>query len=245
MPNKTSTRAGSKNRGAAVAAPRSDAEAFRNRIVELRMVKASELLANPRNYREHPAAQRDLLRGLLSEIGYVDALAARETAAGLELIDGHLRKDIDPDGELPVLILDIDEDEANKVLATLDPVTAMAVDNEAKLAELLENVTTDNAEVRRFLTDQEQKINTVEPNVEVDNEVANRDVPSMALDPHEHYDYLVVLATTTQEWNLLCDKLDLKPEKRRSNMGTCRAIRADKLLALLTRGDAARLEQKS
>ena len=31
---------------------------------------------------------------------------------------------------------------------------------------------------------------------------------------------LVVLATTTQEWNVLCDKLDLKPEQRRGRMGT-------------------------
>ena len=56
------------------------------------------------------------------------------------------------------------------------------------------------------------------------------DIPGMELQPHEHYDYLVVLATTTHEWNVLCDKLGLSPEKRRGRMGTCRAIHADRLI---------------
>jgi hypothetical protein len=60
-----------------------------------------------------------------------------------------------------------------------------------------------------------------------------REVPGMALQPHEHYDFLVVLATTAQEWNVLCERLKLEPVKRRGRMGTCRAIRADKLLDAL------------
>ena len=64
---------------------------FRERIVELRRVPARELIANPRNWRRHPARQAAALRGLLQEIGYADALLARETAGGLVLIDGHLR----------------------------------------------------------------------------------------------------------------------------------------------------------
>jgi hypothetical protein len=55
----------------------------------------------------------------------------------------------------------------------------------------------------------------------------------MALQPHEHYDFLVVLCTTAQEWNVLCDKLKLKPQARRGRMGTARAIRASALLKLL------------
>jgi hypothetical protein len=55
----------------------------------------------------------------------------------------------------------------------------------------------------------------------------------MALQPHEHYDYLVVLATTAQEWNVLCDRLGMVPDKRRGRMGTCRAIRAGKLIEAL------------
>jgi hypothetical protein len=51
---------------------------IRDRIKELRRVRGSELLANPKNWRVHPHAQAQALRVLLSEIGYADALIARE-----------------------------------------------------------------------------------------------------------------------------------------------------------------------
>ena len=47
---------------------------FRDRIVELRRVPARELIANPRNWRRHPARQAAALRGVLEEVGYADAL---------------------------------------------------------------------------------------------------------------------------------------------------------------------------
>jgi hypothetical protein len=46
----------------------------RDRIKELRRVRAAELRPNPRNWRVHPAEQQDALRGLLAEVGYADAL---------------------------------------------------------------------------------------------------------------------------------------------------------------------------
>lgn len=55
---------------------------IRDRIKELRRVKASELLANPRNWRTHPEAQQKAVRGVLAEIGYADALLAREVGGG-------------------------------------------------------------------------------------------------------------------------------------------------------------------
>ena len=99
---------------------------IRNRIKELRQVRASELLPNPRNWRRHPTGQADALRGALAEIGYADALIAYETDEGLMLIDGHLRAETTPDMEVPVLVTDLDEGEANKLLMTLDPLAAMA-----------------------------------------------------------------------------------------------------------------------
>lgn len=105
---------------------------LRDRVKELRRVKASELLPDPRNWRRHPKAQRDALRTMLGRVGYVDAVIARETPDGLMLIDGHLRRDLDPAAEIPVLVVDLDEAEAGEVLATLDPLAAMAeADTEA------------------------------------------------------------------------------------------------------------------
>lgn len=125
---------------------------IRDRIKELRRVKASELRPNPRNWRTHPQAQQDALRGLLAEVGYADALIARELEDGsLELIDGHLRADTTPDQEVPVLVLDVTAEEAAKILATLDPLAAMAEANEKALGELLAEVTMNSEAVQKML----------------------------------------------------------------------------------------------
>ena len=114
---------------------------IRDRIKELRRVPASELIPNPKNWRRHPVAQQDALRGVLAEVGYADALIARETPEGLMLVDGHLRAETTPDSSVPVLVLDIDEDEADLMLATLDPLAAMAGRDEERLSELLATAT--------------------------------------------------------------------------------------------------------
>jgi hypothetical protein len=110
---------------------------MRDRIKELRRVKASELLANPKNWRKHPAAQKTAMRAVLDKIGFVTGVIARETEAGLEIIDGHLRADISQDELVPVLIVDLDGLEADKVLATFDPIGAMAQQDTAALAALI------------------------------------------------------------------------------------------------------------
>ncbi len=61
-----------------------------DRITDFRRIPAKDLKPNPRNWREHPTVQSDALRGVLSKIGWADAVLARETDDGLELIDGHL-----------------------------------------------------------------------------------------------------------------------------------------------------------
>ena len=102
------------------------------------MVPASDLRPNPKNWRTHPTAQKDALRGVLSEIGLADACLARELPDGsLMLIDGHLRAETLGDGDVPVLILDVNEAEADKLLATLDPLAAMAEKDAGQLASLL------------------------------------------------------------------------------------------------------------
>ncbi len=125
---------------------------IRDRIKELRRVRASQLRPNPRNWRTHPAAQQDALRGMLAEVGYADALLVRELPDGsLELIDGHLRAEITPDVEVPVLILDLDDAEAAKLLALHDPLAEMAETNEKMLAELIEHVETENEAMQNLL----------------------------------------------------------------------------------------------
>jgi len=114
---------------------------IRDRVVELRRVRAADLVPNPRNWRRHPKVQSDVLKGLLGEIGIADALLARELPDGrLQLIDGHLRAETIPQEQVPVLILDVDETEADKLLLSLDPLAGMAAADNERLDELLASV---------------------------------------------------------------------------------------------------------
>lgn len=117
---------------------------IKNRIKELRYVKAKELLPNSKNWRKHPDRQRKALQSVLEDIGYADALVARETPEGkLILIDGHLRAETTPGQEVPVLVLDVTEKEADKILATLDPLSGMAETDEMLLQSLLNDIESD------------------------------------------------------------------------------------------------------
>lgn len=127
--------------------------AFRDRIVELRRVRAGELEEHPRNWRRHPKRQVQALRAILGEIGFSAALIAREEDDRLILIDGHLRRSLDPDQIVPVLVLDVSEAEADKLLATLDPLTGLAEANPDALRDLLARVTSSSEDVRRLLAD--------------------------------------------------------------------------------------------
>jgi hypothetical protein len=125
---------------------------IRNRVKELRHVPASDLRPNPKNWRTHPKAQQDALRGILAEVGMADAVLARELEDGsLMLIDGHLRAETAADSTVPVLVLDVNEAEADKLLATLDPLAAMADSDAAKLDELLRNVDTGSEALQQML----------------------------------------------------------------------------------------------
>jgi ParB-like chromosome segregation protein Spo0J len=125
---------------------------IRDRIKELRRVPAGDLRPNPKNWRTHPKEQADALRGTLAEIGFAGAVLARELPDGtLELIDGHLRAETAGDAAVPVLVLDVTEAEADKLLATLDPLAAMATVDAGKLEELLATVETDSEALRAMM----------------------------------------------------------------------------------------------
>jgi hypothetical protein len=135
---------------------------IRDRIKDFRRVRASQLRPHPRNWRIHPAAQQDALRGVLAEIGYAGALLARQLPDGtLELIDGHLRAETTPDVEVPVLVLDLDDRETAKLLALHDPLAAMAEADDEVLGELLLQVETESDAVQALLDGMTGKTDTL------------------------------------------------------------------------------------
>ena len=112
---------------------------IRDRIREIRTVKASEILPNPKNWRTHPEEQRDAMQGAFAEIGNIDVLRVVERSEGLMLIDGHLRTDLLGDNEVQVAVLDLTPEEADKALLTFDPLSALAARDDAMLKDLMDD----------------------------------------------------------------------------------------------------------
>lgn len=153
---------------------------IRDRVKELRRVPAGELLPNERNWRKHPKAQQEALQGILAEIGYAGALIAYETPKGLKLIDGHLRASTTPETEVPVLVLDVDDAEAAKLLASLDPLAAMAEADAGALDSLLRDVQTGNQALADMLTNLAEEAGILN---DQQKEVNEDEVPEPPVDP--------------------------------------------------------------
>lgn len=109
--------------------------------LDIRTVRASELQADPRNYRGHPEHQEDAVRLALAEVGNVIPLLARENADGqLILIDGHLRAQIYGDQEVPVIVLNVSEHQAGVLLASYNELTGRARVEESALQDLVRSL---------------------------------------------------------------------------------------------------------
>ena len=123
---------------AAAAAPADTGERPRLR---LEYVRAGDLESNPRNWRLHPPGQMDALKHLLADpgVGWAGALLFNEATG--RLIDGHARKAaVGPETLVPVLVGSWDERDERKILASLDPIGAMAGVNADALGALLEDL---------------------------------------------------------------------------------------------------------
>jgi hypothetical protein len=115
---------------------------IRNRIVGHTAVRAGDLVPHPLNFRRHPARQRTALTDSLHELGDIRSLLGFRLPDGrIQLIDGHLRRDLDPDRMVTVELVDLTPEEAVKAMLTLDPLAALAETDAQVAAELNQSVT--------------------------------------------------------------------------------------------------------
>lgn len=125
----------------AAKSPKNAPPAWQNRIIGTGEESPEQLLANPRNFRMHPAAQQEAMSATLDTIGWIqDIIVNRRTGY---VIDGHLRVSLAMrTGQLsvPVKYVDLSPEEEALALATYDPISAMAVTDAVILGELLQEL---------------------------------------------------------------------------------------------------------
>jgi hypothetical protein len=126
---------------------------FANRIVGYTVKPASELTANPLNYRKHPAKQRAAVQASLRELGWIAAVI-ENVRTGL-LVDGHERvmQALAKNESVPVLQVDLSPEEEALALATFDPITYMAETDAAALDALLRQVNTGEESLQALLAE--------------------------------------------------------------------------------------------
>ena len=139
-------------------------ESIRNRIKAHRKVRAGDLVPNEWNFRGHPEHQKAALGAIYREVGFARSLLAFELPDGrLKLIDGHLRRDLDPDMLVDVEILDVTEEEARKLHLSIDPLAALAVTQEEIQGRLRDITPVEDAELKAFWESEAQKLLAPEP----------------------------------------------------------------------------------
>lgn len=129
-------------------------ERWRSRIVGHGDESPDQLLANPLNFRIHPKPQQEALAGVLDQVGWVQDVIVNRTTG--HVVDGHLRVSLAlgrGESSVPVVYVELDDHEEKLILATIDPIAAMAATDAEKLDELLRDVAADSTAVQAMLSD--------------------------------------------------------------------------------------------
>lgn len=194
----------------------------------LQWMKPKDLGKHPRNWRLHSESQKVAVREFIKEVGWAGVLLYNKTTK--RLLDGHLRHGIsDQNEEVPVLVGEWSEDQELKILAALDPLGAMATQDDKMFRELADLVNFDSHDLTMMV---EERINQKGEAPGMKGAASDKDMAvKLQLRPQEHYDYVIVLAQTYEEWATLCDLLGLELKPRGvSKMGFGRGVRAQALI---------------
>jgi hypothetical protein len=171
---------------------------IRNRIVAHVTARAGDLVPHPFNFRHHPEQQRQALTASYEEIGFARSLLGYRLPDGrIQLIDGHLRAEMHPDMPVTVELLDVTEEEARKLLLTLDPLAALAQTNAETVQRLAASVQT-----------AQQSLETMWQSLAAQNEQVRANLESQArpkpvADIAEQFVILIQCATEEEQVALL------------------------------------------
>ena len=182
---------------------------WRNRIVESGELPANQFLPHELNARRHPNYQREALRGSLNEIGWVEPVVISKRSG--KLLDGHARIEEalskDENSPVPFVAVDVTEEEEQLILATLDPIAALAVYEQQAQEELLAGLEAEDQALEALLEQQRAEIEQVKAG----RESASSDREGMTASKHG----VVKIAISSKEIGLIEKAIYSTGEKNR------------------------------
>jgi hypothetical protein len=223
---------------------------IKDRIIEFKRIPVSELQDNKGNWRVHPDMQKETIRGILKEVGITGAALvyySERNSGKVTLIDGHLRREIGEDEsplfELPCLITDLNDEEADFLLALYDPVGDMATMDKGTMGNLIEQVDSSDWAVRELLQKlekQTQESLTEEKKDKAEREGASSDeLPEMEILPLENLSYIVVMFKNEMDWTAAKELLNLhrcKDPRMTGKTGMSRILDGGRIMTQFMKG---------
>lgn len=136
---------------------------------EMVWVRAGDLADNPMNWRKHPARQVAALDASIKENGWAGILMYNETTG--RLIDGHARKGLDPNSIVPVGLGNWTIEQEKRLLASLDPIAALAEADAEMLKQLTDGIIADDERLEELIEEHgesSQQLNEVYQDLNLD-----------------------------------------------------------------------------
>lgn len=155
-------------------------QALKSRIVGEGDEAPDQLLANPLNWRRHPKQQQEALEAMLRTVGWVQRVIVNRRTQ--HIVDGHLRVEVAlrrNEPRVPVLYVDLTEEEEKIVLAAIDPIGGLAETDQGMLDDLLEGLATGDDDLDAFL----QSLHSEQPTVVDDGLTDEDDAPEPQPEP--------------------------------------------------------------
>lgn len=125
---------------------------WNNRIVGYSEVSIEDIVLNPRNPKEHPQYQKQMISGLIGEVGLVNAIIINKRTG--HMVDGEGRYWVAKDEQqtkLPALWIDVSEEEEYKILAGLDTTVLFASINKVKMQTVIQGIQARSDGVRNIV----------------------------------------------------------------------------------------------
>lgn len=154
---------------------------------------------------------------------------------GLKEVPVHVVHDLTPDQVKAYRLVD------NRLSELADWTPELAI-------EELAGLVTDSGELNRVLSELETELGRLREEIGEDGQskeatrvkATGSEGKGLDLLPHEHYDYIVILARNAPDWNVLCARLGIRTRphfaRRNARIGICRAVEAEQVLKLLEKG---------